>query len=76
MVVGPLSAVIFSLAHGLLQLVPALAVMGLVLALVARRSASLIAWSLAMATSAAAHTGTSTSQRRSSGTPSSRASTR
>lgn len=38
---APISAVIFSLAHGLPQLMPALAVMGLVLAVVAWRSGSL-----------------------------------
>lgn len=38
---APISAVIFSVAHGLPQLIPALAVMGLVLATVAWRSGSL-----------------------------------
>lgn len=38
---APLSAVIFSIAHGLPQLIPALAVMGLILATVAWRSGSL-----------------------------------
>jgi membrane protease YdiL (CAAX protease family) len=38
---APLSAVIFSVAHGLWQLIPALAVMGLVLAVMAWRSGSL-----------------------------------
>lgn len=38
---APLSAVVFSLAHGLPQLMPALAVMGLILAVVVHRSGSL-----------------------------------
>ena len=38
---APLSAVIFSMAHGLPQLMPALAVMGLILATIAYRSGSL-----------------------------------
>ena len=38
---APISAVIFSMAHGLPQLMPALAVMGLILAAIAHRSGSL-----------------------------------